>query len=185
MCYCPHMQVKLCLRKCPLKMVITTLQKLYWSILLTPTHESSHFSNNRCYLFLSFWPILLYLYFLEYKWDSIFSDVQLIIYIFFLHTLSKYSFPHMLQFFFISILFMVTFTIMQLNLRIFFPSWVLTLWYTYSSPTTIAKWYFPIVWCGFIFHIKYWNLRLIWENKSVMGEINIYPKYNFTLTPFD
>lgn len=121
MCYCPHMQVKLCLRKCPLKMVITTLQKLYWSILLTPTHESTHFSNNRCYLFLSFWPILLYLYFLAYKWDSIFSDVQLIIYIFFLHTLSKYSFPHMLQFFFISILFMVTFTIMQLNLRIFFP----------------------------------------------------------------
>lgn len=100
MCYCPHMQVKLCLRKCPLKMVITTLQKLYWSILLTPTHESTHFSNNRCYLFLSFWPILLYLYFLEYKWDSIFSDVQLIIYIFFLHSLSKCSFPHMLQFFY-------------------------------------------------------------------------------------
>lgn len=100
MCYCPHMQVKLCLRKCPLKMVITTLQKLYWSILLTPTYESTHFSNNRCYLFLSFWPILLYLYFLEYKWDSIFSDVQVPIYIFFLHTLSKYSFPRYNFFYF-------------------------------------------------------------------------------------
>lgn len=61
-CYCPHLQVKLlCLRKCLLK-IITTLQKLHQFILLTPIWEPTFkiFTNNGYYL--SFWPILFYLY---------------------------------------------------------------------------------------------------------------------------
>lgn len=95
---------------------------------------SRTYANNGYYLSLSFWPILLYLYFLQYKRENTFSDVKstvcISLPIHILYQVLLFICPLLFYF-------KVSFTlIMQLNLWIFFLS---RFWSWWKSPLQDQK----------------------------------------------
>lgn len=158
-CYCPHSQMKLlCLKKKPIKngdhyppkttVPIHTPNSNIWEC---PPYGP--FTNNVYYLSLSSWLILLYLHFLEYKWDLVFFQMLNWPCAFLSYSciLPKYFFSYVtnisFKFIIFSTLFMASFTIIQLNL------WISSLHdiLTKLSPITRSKRCFTIMPLWFYF----------------------------------